>query len=415
MAVVRNFWLRDNKQKLGGAVIYQAKGQTLMRQLAPSISNPRTDAQMETRVKLSNLVAFYRASSKWMKGAFETKHVNQSDYNAFVSANAAVNAVWLTKTQVEAGVCVVAPYTVSRGSLGEIRQTQTTNKIVSNLYVGDLTINSATTIAQLSAALIANNNGMSDGDQLSLIQYIQNTNTGGSYSVVCRAYEVILDTSNNTLLSEYLPVELLDVSTDETPALAVKTTSFVGGVAFVMSRTNGGKILVSTSTVTITYNNAVYAAMTATSQKNTAIRSYGSNTTVFLDSNMATDVNGSIATAFSILNISINGVVYNVGDDLPESINESSQITINLSAAIENPTSVRAAFSNAAGEVMVGLTNTTPTTAAAVSALTFTPEETAEFTESNYYRLGLYDDDEYQNMTIYADFGAHNSNGEGLG
>lgn len=303
MAVVKNFWLRDNTQKLGGAVIYQVNGQTLMRQLAPAVSNPRTDAQMSTRVRLANLVAFYRASAGWMRGAFESKAANQSDYNAFVSANAATNAVWLTKSQVEAGTCVVAPYIISRGSMGEIRQSVTATLIASNLYTGDLVISGATTIADLSSALIANNNGLQNGDQLSIIQYIQNTATGGAYSIVCRAYEVILSTTNTLPLSNYLPVDILTTTGGDDSALAILTASFVGGASFILSRTQGGRILVSTSQVSLTSNNTIYAAMTSNTQKDAAIRSYGSNTTVFLDATTAGTANGGVATALQILQV----------------------------------------------------------------------------------------------------------------
>lgn len=335
MAVVKNFWLKDNTQKLGGAVIYQVNGQTLMRQLAPAVSNPRTDAQMSTRVRLANLVAFYRASAGWMKGAFESKAANQSDYNAFVSANAAANAVWLAKSQVEAGTCIVAPYTISRGSMGEIKQTASATMITSNLYVGELTISAATTVGELSAALIANNNGLQNGDQLSVIQYIQNTGTAGSYTVTCRAREMLLNTSSVELVSRFLPVEILGVSAGETPALSILTSSFVGGAAFILSRTQGGRILVTTSSVTLTNGNSVYTAMTSTTQKETAIRSYGTNTVVFLDSNVVADANAGVPTAASIASVVIGGRTYAAGAYLPESLPASSQVVLNLTAPVE--------------------------------------------------------------------------------
>ena len=335
MAVVKNFWLKDNTQKLGGAVIYQVNGQTLMRQLAPAVSNPRTDAQMSTRVRLANLVAFYRASARWMRGAFESKAANQSDYNAFVSANAAANAVWLTKSQVEAGTCIVAPYTISRGSMGEIKQTATATMITSNLYVGELTISAATTISELSTALITNNNGLQNGDQLSVIQYIQNTGSAGAYTTTCRAREMILDTSSVELVSRFLPVEILGVSTGETPALSILTSSFVGGAAFVLSRTQGGRILVTTSSVTLTYGNSVYTAMRSATQKESAIRSYGTNTVVFLDSNVVAAANEGVPTAASIASVVIGGRTYAAGSYLPESLPASSQVVINLTAPVE--------------------------------------------------------------------------------
>lgn len=335
MAVVKNFWLKDNTQKLGGAVIYQVKGQTLMRQLAPAVSNPRTDAQMSTRVRLANLVAFYRASARWMKGAFETKAANQSDYNAFVSANAANNDVWLTKSQVDGGNAIVAPYVIARGSLGEITQTSAEDGIYSNLYMGATTISSTMSVAEFTAALLDNNNGLQEGDQLSIVQYIQNTSTDGNYTIVCRAYEVILSLSNTELLGTYLPVELLTVGSDTNSPLGVLTSSFTGGVAFILSRTQSGRILVSSSTLTLTYNNAVYALMTTTTQKSNAIASYGSNTTVFLDSAAAAPANTAVGTGLTILSMIINGSAHAQGDEIPTTYTEGQQIIVVLSGAVQ--------------------------------------------------------------------------------
>lgn len=334
MAIVKNFWLRDNAQKLGGAVIYQAKGQTLMRQLAPSISNPRTDAQMVTRVKLANLVAFYRASAKWMRGAFETKESNQSDYNAFVSANSSGNQVWLTKSQVDAGNAVVAPYQVSRGSLGEIVQTASSGIIKTNLYLGSLTLSAGTTISQFTTALLANNLGLAEGDQLSVVQYIQNTGSDGNYTITCRAYEVILSTLSTELLSAYLPIDLLEASADASPALQMITTGFTGGAAFIVSRTIGGKILVSSASVTLTSPNNVYTAMTSTTQQQNAITSYGTQTEVFLDSAAANEANSSVATSPQIIALTVGAATYAPGDIIPSEYDNADTIIVTMSAPV---------------------------------------------------------------------------------
>ena len=415
MAVVKNFWLKDNTQKLGGAVIYQVKGQTLIRQLAPAVSNPRTDAQMSTRVRLANLVAFYRVSAKWMRGAFETKAANQSDYNAFVSANAQANAVWLTKAQVEAGTCVVAPYTISRGSMGEIKQSVTSALIASNLYTGDLVISASTTIADLSAALIANNNGLQNGDQLSIIQYIQNTGTGGAYSIVCRAYEVILNSSNILPLSNYLPVDILTTTGGDDSALAILTASFVGGASFILSRTQGGRILVSTSQVSLTANNAVYAAMTSTTQKENAIRSYGANTTTFLDSATASGANSDVASVVSILSIRVNNQTIAPGEMLPVTISEEDVITINLSTAVEEADQIGIDFENNRSGDRWGLASDDTHGTNPTQTLTTSVTEEANFSEAGGWRLILTRGIENPQVIAYADFQSYSSSGEGLG
>lgn len=415
MAVVKNFWLKDNTQKLGGAVIYQVNGQTLMRQLAPAVSNPRTDAQMSTRVRLANLVAFYRVSAKWMRGAFESKAANQSDYNAFVSANAAANAVWLTKSQVDAGTCVVAPYVISRGSMGEIKQSVTATQIASNLYTGELTISAATTIADLSAALISNNNGLQNGDQLSIIQYIQNTGTGGAYSVVCRAYEVILNSSNILPLSNYLPVDILTTTGGDNSALAILTASFVGGASFIISRTQGGRILVSTSQVSLTANNAVYAAMTSTAQKENAVRSYGANTTTFLDSATASAANSDVASVISILSIRVGNMNIAPGEELPKLIRESDVVIINLSAAVEEADQIGIDFENNRSGERWGLTSDDTHGKNPTQTLTTNVTEESTFSEAGGWRLILTRGIENPQVIAYADFQSASENGEGLG
>lgn len=219
--------------------------------------------------------------------------------------------------------------------MGEIKQTATATMITSNLYVGELTISAATTIGELSTALITNNNGLQNGDQLSVIQYIQNTGSAGAYTTTCRAREMLLNTSSVELVSRFLPVEILGVSSGETPALSILTSSFVGGAAFVLSRTQGGRILVTTSYVTLTYGNSVYNAMTSATQKESAIRSYGTNTVVFLDSNVVAAANEGVPTAASIASVVIGGRTYAAGSYLPESLPASSQVVVNLTAPVE--------------------------------------------------------------------------------
>lgn len=389
MAVVNNFWLRDNKQKLGGAVIYQARGETLMRQLAPSVSNPRTDAQMEQRVKLANLVAFYRASQRWMHGAFEAKPNNQSDYNAFVSANAKSNAVWLTKSQVDAGVSVVAPYQVSRGTLGEIVQTIEESQIYTNLYVGDLEITATTTIAQFTRAILANNNTIVEGDQISVIQYIQNVATGGNYTITCRPYECVLSLSDNSLLSAYLPVDLLLVGVQDGGPLGFETAEFVGGVAFILSRTAGGRILVSSSSVTLTESREVYNAMTTDAQKNEAIRSYGEATTYFLDSNLASQSNANVPTSAGILGFVYNNATYTPGSVIPNPFTQGATIQILFSAPVNVEQGAAVDFNNEGGSQSIMATYD-GAALTGVSSVTMTFERVREISVSPNEQVPVY-------------------------
>ena len=192
MAILKSLIVRGGRKQIGGMVLYSRNGETIARELAPQVSNPRTPAQMEQRVKLSNLVSFYRANAGWMKGAFENKKERESDYNAFVAANIGNSMVALSKADVAAGAAVVAPYKITSGSLPIVETVLNGHDLVSNLYVGAQTIGSSTTIGELSTALLANNNGLEEGMQISVIINLQLASAGtGVPYITARAYAMV--------------------------------------------------------------------------------------------------------------------------------------------------------------------------------------------------------------------------------
>lgn len=300
-------WLRGAKQRLAGAVLYQNNGQTLIRELAAQISNPRTASQMSQRVRLSNCVAVYRANKFWMKFAFEDKKAKESDYNAFIGENISSNAVALTKSEVNAGAAVAAPYTVTRGSLGSIEQTLTDPDLITNLFLLEELDLTAATVGEFSRQLIAANNGIVEGMQLSFIANIQQTNnlTGVPYMVV-RAYEVIIDTTNTRQLVEYFADGFLttSVTTGEQPRLSADVSNFgEGAFTFILSHTVGGVTRVSTQSMQLV-GNTVYNQHTNSAAWQAAIESYGESTETFLDSksaNTAANVAGTISLLSAII------------------------------------------------------------------------------------------------------------------
>ena len=307
MAKYKNMWLHGASQQIGGAVIYNLKGQTVARSLASSVSNPRTPAQMSQRVKLGNVVAMYKASRGWISKGFPSKPQRFSDYNAFVRANLATSRVALTKQEVAAGAAVVAPYIVSQGSLAPIEANFTGTTAKTNLFCGSLAIGPSTTVGQLAAALISNNIGVREGMQLSFVQYIQSVSEAGVPYVVCRAYEIILDPTSNELLSQYFPIALFGVSDDADSALTVAASDWVGGFALVLSETTSAKTEVSTETIVMTPNNTTYAAHCTDAAIQAAIASYGESTEVFLDSRAAEGQNTNVAVTGGILAASFAG------------------------------------------------------------------------------------------------------------
>lgn len=310
--------MRGASKRLGGVVFYTRSGETVARELAPSVSNPRTEVQMQQRIKLANVVAAYKANKSWIAGAFEDKSEKESDYNAFVRFNLTDSKVALNKSQAAAGASVVAPYQISSGSLPSIDCTGQTTGVRSNLYTGNLIITEATTIGQISTALLSNNNGLERGMQLSLIVNIQRSdgNLIRPY-IVCRAYEFIINETSSELLSAYIPFGLLSTLELESNPLFFNGESLgYGAAAFVLSKTESGRLYVSSQTLRQFGDTSLYGFYTSDAAIAAAIQSYGENADRFLDSDRAKEFNPVTLENF-IQAMLYNYNIYSSGSQIP--------------------------------------------------------------------------------------------------
>lgn len=345
MAIIRNVVMRGASQRLGGVVFYTRSGETVARELAPAVSNPRTKVQMQQRVKLSNVVAMYKANKFWMPGAFEDKAEQETDYNAFVRFNLTNSRVALTKAAAAAGAGVVAPYKVSSGSINPIEQVGQQTGVRTNLYTGSLIITSATTVGNFAAALISNNNGIMSKMQLSLIVNIQrrNEDTQQPY-IVARAYEVILDETSTKLLSDYIPLGILE-TLEETgrPLFFNGTTLGDGAATFILSNTISGRTSVSSQELVFYGNQSMYSIYTSAIAVSAAILSYGSNETRFLDSSEASEFNPVVLENY-IQSIVYGATMYVAGQTVPTDLSASNNYFLYFSQPVGNPAGVNLVF-----------------------------------------------------------------------
>lgn len=321
MAVIANMWLRGAKKRLGGTVLYNQRGRTLQRELAPEVSNPRTPAQMSTRVKWANLVNFYRANRFWMTRAFENKKQTQSDYNKFMSLNVSMSRIYLTKDEAAAASCVCYPYQVSDGSLQQIEVYVSGQNWVTNLYTGEVTeITDTTTVGEFSQALLGANPGLMSRDQISFIRCTQltNNNTANPYIQV-RAYEMLLDISSTELVKDYMPLDLLTVlQVQGMNAVGVHPAGKMGGFAIIVSRSQGGRILVSPSYLTMVDMDSMISDYSSAAQLDKAMNSYGVKESIFLSSDNA-DPTTTPANTLSLMAVrfATNGQWYYAGATVP--------------------------------------------------------------------------------------------------
>lgn len=289
MAIINNLILRNARKKLAGTVVYSSNGQTIMREAATSVSNPRTESQMSQRVRWANLVNFYRVAKPMMKYAFENKKRTQSDYNALMSANVTTSPIALTKQEAAAGACVVAPYTITQGSLPSVEVNAVNIGWATSIVTNPDVELETCTIADFSAALLELNPGLKDGDQLSFVRFTQSVNgaTGVPY-VILRKYELILSRANADLVANFMPVDIVtNVEYGDGAALGVTNNGGTGAWAFIVSRTIGGRTQVSSQQLVMVNMDATLEAYSSEAQIAAAVKSYGESEDAFLSTTSA--------------------------------------------------------------------------------------------------------------------------------
>jgi len=306
--------------------------QTRMRELAKSVSNPRTQSQMNQRVKWSQLVNFYRANGQWMKYAYETKKAAQSEYNKFMSLNVANSRVYFTKDQAAAGSCVVCPYIMTQGSLPSIEFTAENGSWPSNIYFpAGSTLLPTTTIAEFSQKMISQNPAIRQGDQLSFIRFTQmfNGDTGYPY-VIVRTYEMIVDQTSTELVGSYLPLDYINIlSVGSLPQLGVVDSGNAGGFLMVLSRTTGGKTYVSSQSIITSRMDATLATYGSDAQLAAAVASYGENADAFLSSTQA-DTDSQAPTPLAIIGIQVGENIFIAGQrvELQDNFEAGDEVTV---------------------------------------------------------------------------------------
>ena len=73
---VGNMFMGTGSGKIGNMVLYRSGGEQRMRVYLDTIKNPRSQTQMNQRVQLANLVAFYRAAQPFLLGSSKLRILN---------------------------------------------------------------------------------------------------------------------------------------------------------------------------------------------------------------------------------------------------------------------------------------------------------------------------------------------------
>lgn len=172
----------------------------------PRRTGRRSEKQANMRCQMPNAAANYSLFHPMLNDAFEGKTAGQNDYNIFIQVNYGKNPIFITKQDSSCGGCVLGNYQYSRGSLNPIAITLGSNGVLSTgLGLGSLVIGAQTTVAELSAAIIANNKDWVVDDQLTFFYGEQYVDSEGVPRATMEAFRMVLSMDDATPVWNMVP------------------------------------------------------------------------------------------------------------------------------------------------------------------------------------------------------------------
>lgn len=195
--------------KIGNVVYFKLKnssdGQRQgAREYVANPSNPRTDSQLGQRCKMTTVTNCYRTFKGVIQRSFEGTEYGAKSYQRWASMamGQQFGGPWLLKG--DRRPCPVIGVPMSIGSLPSVSVTQSVNDLATSLvYDGSWTDGS---VGELSAGLLAGNNWLQAGDQITICAISggtleQNLYFGGSYSFY-------LNVNDPTPIQHFIGLEL---------------------------------------------------------------------------------------------------------------------------------------------------------------------------------------------------------------
>lgn len=253
MAIIKNGLSMMMRGKVGAFSYYVSETRQIVRQ-AQNNSNfgataTRSPGQQSRRVVWANLVNFYSGNKGWMKKAFEDLKPGVSVFNRFMQLNLPNAHVALTKAQAASKMWVASPYVVSQGSLNSPLLGAWSQNGESDIKLAEAPTQNDT-IAQISAAILESNTGYLNGDAIVAVAFYGFANAVEEYDgtpVLPRYnyYEIVINTSDTRKFSEVYPEWAF------TPGnvLINQNLGEAQGFAYIHTRKQSGKLLVSTSEI----------------------------------------------------------------------------------------------------------------------------------------------------------------------
>ena len=278
MAILNGI-LKKLNGSAGSLTFKQYAGQTVVSEKISVVKRSNTPMQMRQRTKWGNVIQMYKGICPLINYGFESKPVGKSDYNMFMKVNMKGSDIYLTREEVAGGGCIAAPYQLTQGTLPSIVTVGEGDNVRTDISLGDLTINTETTVKDFSMAVVSNNADYDFGDQISFFDVLQRVNavTGIPY---CQFL------ATNVVLDKASEVKLLDMVSKYGFATVDGFLGHIEGegagvFAWVHSRKSSAKTLVSTQTF-VNNNAEMIAEYSGAEAYKRSVKTYGGESSAFL-------------------------------------------------------------------------------------------------------------------------------------
>ena len=171
-----NMLLGYARGKVGSMVFARRAGEQITRPYNGNPKNPKTLAQMRRRIKWANLINSWRRYKPFIQMGMQSRQTSQSDYNKFVSLNLNQSLAYLLKEEAAQGAVILADYILTSGTLG-VRAMRSATE--TGITVGSPSTDlSRISIGELSANIMALNQGFAVGDQIAVLGFGQGLEQG---------------------------------------------------------------------------------------------------------------------------------------------------------------------------------------------------------------------------------------------
>jgi len=239
-----SFILHNSRRKVGNLVAYRLTGSnnkvtTAVREYQPEVSNPKTLAQANQRMRIPVAQAFYRAFRELLDHSWQGTRYRARSYNKFLQlAMSDKNAIipFVSKGSV---AFKPAAYLMSIGGLPapQLVEDFSSDFIVTGYRMG-VSADTITTWGLACAKLLANYPFLRRGDFLT---YVEVTYDGSNYLPLYKRFTI--NPLSTTLLSqEFGALVVPDGNSDSSLAFSINANQMsVAGACLILSRQPAGR------------------------------------------------------------------------------------------------------------------------------------------------------------------------------